>query len=83
MRFDSIVVCAQILPVANTNTYTVQIISGRGGAAGCPTYLGVPACGAGAAPLLQTYTQGATGGPNLWTLKSDTYTYIHNLSVLL
>ena len=65
MHSDLDLACAQILPVANTNTYTVQIVSGRGGAAGCPTYLGVPACGAGAAPLLQTYTQGATGGPIL------------------
>ena len=55
------IACLQILPVANTNTYTVQIVNGRGGVTGCPTYLGVPACGAGTAPLLQTFTQGATG----------------------
>ena len=31
MRLDSILVCAQSLPVANSNTYTEQIVSGRGG----------------------------------------------------
>ena len=36
-------------------------MQGRGATAGCPNYLGTPACGAGTAPLLQTNTQGTTG----------------------
>ena len=51
----------QVLAVGTTGTYTIAIVAGRGATAGCPNYLGTPACGAGAAPLLQTFTQGTTG----------------------
>ena len=49
------------MAVGSTGTYTIAIVQGRGTTVGCPDYLGAPACGAGTAPLLQTFTQGTTG----------------------